>query len=151
MVVREIMKTDVATSAPNEALDGVLRTMQTHNCGFAPVVDSAGTVVGVITDRDAGLAMAHHPERPPSRIAVREAMTKPVFGCLPDDNLKRVLATMANHHVRRLPVIDEDGHLRGVLSIDDIVVTERRRGSPTAEEIVGALKMICGPRRIVET
>ena len=70
------------------------------------------------------------------------------FSCYPDENLKVVLATMANHHVRRLPVLDKQGHLQGVVSIDDIIQIPRHRGTPTAEEIVDALKGICAPRLI---
>jgi CBS domain-containing protein len=59
-----------------------------------------------------------------------------------------VLATMGTHHVRRLPVLNKQGHLQGVLSIDDIVQVPRRRGTPTAEEVVDAFKRICAPRPI---
>jgi CBS domain-containing protein len=149
MIVREIMTTDVATSRPGEGIAAALQTMHARNCGFAPVVNSEGTVVGVLTDRDAGLALAQHPQRPASRIAVEDAMSRPVYSCFADENLKRVLVTMATHHVRRLPVVDKHGHLQGVLSIDDIVMAPRRRGSPTAENIVDALKDIC-TRRPVE-
>ena len=64
------------------------------------------------------------------------------------DDDEEVLATMATHHVRRLPVLDKHRHLQGVLSIDDIVQVPRRRGTPTAEEIVDAFKGIGAPRAI---
>ena len=148
MIVKDIMKSDVATGAPDEPISDVLKTMQARNCGFAPVVDPAGHVVGVITDRDAGLAVGHDPHRLASRMAVRDAMSKPAISCLPDENLARVLATMADHQVRRLPVIDGTGHLEGVVSIDDIVAVSRQEGSPAADEIVDALKKICAPRPV---
>jgi CBS domain-containing protein len=148
MIVKELMKGDVATGAPDEPLSGVLKKMEARNCGFAPVVDSGGHLVGVITDRDASLAVAHDPQRPASRIAVKEAMSKGVVSCLPDENVKRVLVTMADHHVRRLPVIDSAGHLAGVLSIDDIVAAPSRRGGPTPADIVTAFKGICSPRPV---
>jgi CBS domain-containing protein len=77
-------------------------------------------------------------------------MSHPVFSCFADENLKTVLVTMSKHRVRRLPVLNKSGHLEGVLSIDDIVQAPQRRGGPTAEDIVAALKAIYA-RGAVET
>ena len=78
-------------------------------------------------------------------------MTHPVYACLPEDNLKVVLATMAEHRVRRLPVLDkEDRALEGVVSIDDVVQARQRRGSPSNDDIVQALKAICGEEQPAE-
>jgi CBS domain-containing protein len=148
MTVNEIMKKDVATCAPKDDVATAVKIMYEHKCGFVPVVDSHGSVVGVVTDRDLCIATAAEKHRTAEHIAVNNAMSHPVFSCFPDENLKVVLATMAKHHVRRLPVLDKQGHLQGVLSIDDIVQTHRRRGAPTAEEIVDAFKGICAPRPI---
>jgi CBS domain-containing protein len=148
MTVKEIMKTDVATCTPNDDVATAVTLMHNHKCGFAPVIDSHGLVVGVVTDRDLSIAAATKKHRTAEHIAVTNAMSHPVFSCGPDENLKVVLATMATRHVRRLPVLDTHGHLQGVLSIDDIVQVPRRRGTPTAEEIVDAFKGICAPRPI---
>jgi predicted transcriptional regulator len=86
--------------------------------------------------------------RPLARVSVKETMSHPVFSCFTDDNVKTVLVTMAKHRVRRLPVLNKSGHLEGVLSIDDIVQTPHRRGSPTAEDIVDALKAIYAHRAV---
>jgi CBS domain-containing protein len=149
MTVKEVMKTDIGACAPGDDLLSVLQIMREHKCGWVPVVDSHGLVQGVITDRDAALAVVDHPHRTAARIAAEEAMSHAVFSCLPDQNLKTVLAAMAQHRVRRLPVMDKSGHLQGVLSIDDIILAPERRGSPTAEEIVGALRLICAPRTVI--
>lgn len=147
MTVKEVMKKDVATCAPHDDVARAVKLMRDHKCGFVPVVDSHGLVAGVVTERDLVIA-AVRMGRTPAHVAVNDAMSQPVFSCFPEENLKVVLATMAKHHVRRLPVLDKHGHLVGVLSIDDIVQVPRGRGTPTAEEIVDALKGICAPRSI---
>src|SRR6516225_7833707 len=147
MIVKDIMKRAVATSAPESDLASVIETMRERDCGFLPVVDSHGMVVGVVTDRDVCLASGTR-HRPLARVSVKETMSHPVFSCFPDENVKVVLATMAKHRVRRLPVLNKTGHLEGVLSIDDVVSAPPRRGGPTADEIVAALKGIYAPRPI---
>jgi CBS domain-containing protein len=149
MTVNEIMKTDVATCTLEDDLASVARTMHERHCGFLPVIDSRGLVAGVITDRDVCCAAADG-ARPMTRHAVKDAMSHPVFACFTDENVKMTIATMARHHVRRLTVLDRQGHLQGVLSIDDVIQAPGRRGAPTAEEIVAALKGI-GVRKPVET
>jgi CBS domain-containing protein len=147
MIVQEIMSKAVATCAPESDLAAVVETMKGRDCGFLPVVDSHGIVVGVVTDRDVCLAGgAKH--RPLARVSVKETMSHPVFSCFPDENIKVVLATMAKHRVRRLPVLNKGGQLEGVLSIDDVVQAPHRRGAATAEEIVAALKSIHSHRPV---
>jgi CBS domain-containing protein len=148
MIVTEIMKKDVATCRPQDDLSVAAKLMRDRDCGFLPVVDSHGVVTGVITDRDLGIAVGVN-TRAAERISVEEVMSRPVFGCFAEDNVKTVLATMAKHHVRRVPVLEkEHGHLRGVLSLDDIARAPRRRGAPTNDDIVGAFRQIVTPPAI---
>ena len=150
MTAESIMKRDVAacTSKDDVAIAG--RLMRDRNCGFLPVIDAHGGVAGIVTDRDLCVATTQEPHRTASHIAVKSVMSQPVFSCFADENLTTVLATMAKHRVRRLPVLDKDGHLNGVISIDDVVRASDREGAPTAIQIVDALKTICMPR-LLET
>lgn len=147
MTAKDVMTKDIGACAPASDLSAAVRTMNERGCGFLPVVESHGTVAGVVTDRDICKA-AEAAGRPLTRIAASEAMSHPVFACLLDENLKTVLVTMATHRVRRLPVLDKTGHLHGVLSMDDVVLASARRGSPTSDDIVDALKAICGHRAV---
>lgn len=147
MTVKELMNTAVATCAPDSGLASVIDLMREYDCGFLPVVDSHGIVVGVVTDRDVCMASGTK-HRSLARISVEETMSRPVFSCFADENVKTVLVTMAKHRVRRLPVLNKSGHLQGVLSIDDIVHAPTRRGAPTAEDIVAALKAIYAHRTV---
>jgi CBS domain-containing protein len=147
MIVKDVMNSAPATCAPDANLAAVIATMRDRNCGFVPVVDSHGSIVGVITDRDVCIATSST-HRPLTRVSAKETMSHPVFSCFQDENLKTVLVTMGKHHVRRLPVLNKTGHLEGVLSIDDIVQAPMRRDGPTAEDIVAALKQICAARSL---
>ena len=147
MTVNELMKTTVATCAPEGDLGSVVDIMRKHDCGFLPVVESHGIVVGVVTDRDVCMAGGTR-HRPLARVSVKETMSHPVFACNADENVKAALATMAKHRVRRLPVLNKNGHLEGVLSIDDVVQAPHRRGAPTAEDIISAMKAIYAHRAV---
>ena len=142
MNVRDLMKTDIGACAPGDELVTVLMLMRDRRCGWAPVVDSRGLVVGVITDRDAAMAALNHPTRSATRISARDAMTTEVLGCAANDSIRAVLAKLAAHHIRRLPVLDDRGHLDGVISIDDIVRAAGQPGIPHAEVILEALRGI---------
>jgi len=142
MNVRELMTIDIGACAPGDELVTVLLLMRDRRCGWAPVVDSRGVVVGVITDRDAAMAALNYPTRGATRISARDAMSTDVIACASDDSIRVVLSKMATHHVRRLPVLDDRGHLQGVISIDDIIRAPRKRGMPDAETILEALRAI---------
>ena len=147
MIVNELMKKDVATCLASDDLAKAAKIMHDRRCGFLPVIASDGSVAGVVTDRDICLHAADAP-RSLAHQAVRDTMTAKVFSCLPDDTVNAAIATMAEHHVHRLPVVDKGGHLKGVLSIDDVIEAPHRRGGPNDQEILTALKGIRAPRKI---
>jgi CBS-domain-containing membrane protein len=103
-----------------------------------------------VTDRDVCLIVGDK-NRAMTHVSVQDAMSHPVFSCYTDENVKVTLATMAKRQVRRLPVLDKHGRLQGTLSIDDVVQAPSKRGSPTAEGIVAALRGITAPRPIEMT
>jgi CBS domain-containing protein len=116
-----------------------------RNCGILPVLNSDQKVVGVVTDRDICIALGTR-NRLPSEIAVGEVASGNVFACREDDDIHTALATMAQGKVRRLPVISAEGTLRGILSMDDIVVhTGSGKGEPLYQEVVAILKNIYQP------
>ena len=73
-------------------------------------------------------------------------MSRGLHTCLPDDGITAALDVMKTARVRRLPVIDQDGHLKGILSLNDVVLHTRRKGAPSTETVVDALKGICEHR-----
>jgi len=145
MFARDLMSTPVQTCQPNTDLATVTQLMWDHDCGFIPVVDTEGHVAGVVTDRDICVAAATR-RALVERMAASQVMSRPVHVCLPIDNAEDVLATMSQFQVRRVPVIDADGHLQGVLSANDFIRAVGRKGAPTAATVVAALSGICARR-----
>jgi CBS domain-containing protein len=124
--------------------------MGENDCGFLPVL-RAGRIVGVVTDRDICVAIGKK-RRSPSELLVREIMTRDVAACATTDAVGSALSTMAQRHVRRLPVLDSRGALAGILSLDDLVLRAEEQ-APTGEppllsfgDVVRALRRIVGSR-----
>ena len=90
-----------------------------RDCGCVVVVDDLGHPLGMVTDRDICMA-ALRTERALTRIAVADAMTERPFACRPDDTVDAAENLMALHQVRRLPVLDDQGRVCGILALDDI-------------------------------
>lgn len=145
MVVSQIMSTDIATCTPRMDLEQAIQAMLEHDCGFLPVVGTFGKVIGVLTDRDvcAGLAARR---RTPAHVTVEEVMKRPVYTCTTTDTVVTALGKMSQHRVRRLPVVDANGALQGVLSVDDMILASRKPGGPDTEDIVETLRVICRHR-----
>lgn len=145
MNVRDLMTSDVRTCRPETNLAEVVRDMWEGDCGALPVVSDDGRVTGIITDRDICIAVATR-GRAADRIAVRDVARDHVYTCLPNDDASAALQTMKLHKIRRLPVVDVDGHVRGMLSLNDIV-THAGAASPT--DVVNTLASICEHQRPV--
>jgi len=89
------------------------------DCGSIPVVDSWSRVIGMITDRDICMA-AYTQGRSLEQIRVQDVMSKNVTSCKTSDSLEQAEELMRRQKVRRLPVVDAEMHLVGLLSINDI-------------------------------
>jgi CBS domain-containing protein len=143
MKVREIMTTDVKTCRPETNLAEAVKLMWERDCGALPVVKSDGKVSGMITDRDICVAIATRGQTA-ERIAVSDVTRGKACTCAPDDDAIVALQTMKSQRVRRLPVIDGQGRLKGILSLSDVVT----HGSTTlSTEIASTMASICEHRR----
>jgi CBS domain-containing protein len=140
MKVEEVMTSDVRSCRPDANLAEAVREMWEGDCGALPVVGADGQIVGIITDRDICVAVATR-DRTADRIAVREvAHDQRIHTCLATDDATAALKIMQANKVRRLPVIDAQGHLRGIVSLNDIVT---HAGAATATQIANTLSSIC--------
>jgi len=145
MTVKDTMSTPAATCRPDTDLAAVAKLMWDHDCGFVPVIGASGTVIGVVTDRDICMATATR-RLLPEHISAAQVMASPVRTCMPTDRMSDALATMKQFRIRRLAVVDADGHLQGVTSMNDIVLASEAKSEPAAKDVVATLAAICAHR-----
>ena len=147
MKVKEAQTSDVHSCSPDTNLAQAAHIMWDSDCGVVPVVDDARTLLGVITDRDICMATTTR-SIAPADIQVRHVMTTGnVYTCRPDDDVRSALSTMATHRVRRLPVVDRQNHLVGIVSLGDLARhAESKAGAGVpSEEFIDALQSISSP------
>jgi CBS domain-containing protein len=118
MQVKEIMTRNVDLTNPNTTVRDVARTMRADNIGALPVGEN-DRLVGMVTDRDI-VVRAVAEERAPGNTSVRDVMSKKVYYCFEDDDVEQAAQVMAEHQVRRLPVLNHDKRLVGVVAIADL-------------------------------
>jgi CBS domain-containing protein len=148
MIVRDIMSQGVICCSPTTNVGAAVELMWDHNCGILPVVGADCKLQGVATDRDICVAMGTR-NRLPGELTIGEIATNNVFTCAPDDEIHQALLTIAEQHVRRLPVVDQRGIPLGILSLDDILThadENKWEGccELSSEEIVQTFKRLRG-------
>lgn len=147
MRVRDIMTPDPVFCTPDASAKEAAALMRDHDCGSIPVVDSGEKkrLVGTVTDRDLsvrGLAAGKGPETP-----VRELMTPNPVSCGPDDEVEVVREVMVAQLVRRVPVVDDQGRLVGIVAQADIA---REEGAASDQEVGRIVEAISNPRGDLE-
>lgn len=120
MYVRKLMQHGVACCGERDALDTAAWLMERHECGCLPVVDPAGRLTGILTDRDVILA-AHRSGASLAAIPVSAALTPCPRSCRPRDRVECAIERMRDARVRRLPVVDDARRPVGIVSITDLV------------------------------
>jgi len=139
MKVAEAMSRDVRVANPDQSICEVACSMAEIDAGAIPVGED-DRLVGMITDRDIAVravAAGKGPDTP-----VREVMTQDVKYCFEDESLDHVAKNMAEQRVRRLPVLNRDKRLVGILSLGDIALN---RGKKAAGEAVSGISQPGGP------
>ena len=148
MRVQDVMTSPAHSCTPDVNLAAAALAMKDYDCGALPVLDNAGRPIGILTDRDVCMAVAHK-NRFPAAIPVREVMSGDPFTCGPGTDLGYALNVMADRHVRRLPVVDGNGRLVGILSLSDVLSSmqeARAVETPLLRKLVAASRMDTRPR-----
>src|SRR6266508_433936 len=133
MIVKDLAAFDVKSCNADTDLATAAKIMWDCDCGIVPVVNEERKVIGMITDRDICIAAATRAARP-ADILVRDVMSRDVVACGVGDDVRVALRTMKKERVRRLPVLDGQERLAGIISMNDLVM---RAGCRTGADVPG--------------
>jgi len=139
MRVQDIVTKDVSFCSPGTNAAAATEIMWTRNCGALPIVEDSRGVIGMVTDRDLLIALGTR-NRNASDLPVSEVMSKDLSLCTPDDDVRDALKIMAERQLHRLPVVDKDGGLKGILSLDDIALRAETDG--LSKDLLKTMKAI---------
>jgi CBS domain-containing protein len=120
--ISELMLEDVATCRATDTLNRVAQLMWERRCGCLPVLDDRDRVVGMITDRDVCMA-AYTQGKDLHQIVAATSMSTPALTCPPTASIDEVEELMRAHGVHRVIVADQNGHLAGLVSLDELART----------------------------
>lgn len=147
MKVKKLMKTNVGFCYLTDDLTKAAEIMRLKDCGAVPVVDEKERLVGIITDRDICLSVAES-DKKTSEVKINEVIGKRIFTCGEDDDLKDALKKMKRAKIKRLPVVDKNKKLVGILSITDFL-TSLKKDRSIRKKVYSTLKAIGKPKPIV--
>ena len=147
MKVKELMTPNAKAIWLTESLSDAAKLMWDNDCGVLPIIKDGRKVIGMITDRDICMALAMR-DTNPSHVSVEEVMTGQVYSVSPEDEIGQALQAMQEHKIRRLPVVNPEGELEGILSMNDIVLNARTSKGAAAgaikyDDVVKTYQAIC--------
>jgi CBS domain-containing protein len=134
MQLRDIMTSQVKLTDPGTSLTEAARAMRDGDFGLLPVGEN-DRLVGTLTDRDITVR-AVASGKDPNITTVREAMSEGVLYCYEDQSVAHASEIMRKHQVRRLPVLNRDKRLVGIVALGDLA-TESGAVRPAAQALSG--------------
>jgi CBS domain-containing protein len=143
MRVRQVMTPNPACCTPAVTAQEAARLMRDHDCGAIPVIEDERQrkLIGIVTDRD--LAIRGFAEGRGPATLVRELMTDDPVTSVEEDSVEDLRQIMVEQLVRRVPVVDEDGRLVGIVAQADLARVE---GAATDREVGRVVEAISEPR-----
>lgn len=119
LTARELMTRNIKTVRRDSPVREVAQVMKDEDCGVVPIVDEQGRLVGLVTDRDL-VIRAFTGAKTPDVVRVGDVMTDDVQAVTPDEDIHSIIEVMGRRQVRRVPVVDRDDRLLGLISMGDI-------------------------------
>jgi CBS domain-containing protein len=137
-ICSEVMTRNPISALPDDTVVMVAQIMKERDIGPVPVVEDkiSRKVIGIVTDRDLAMkvvATGHDP----NTTLVRDVMTKDVVTCREDDDVQTALNAMAKHQLRRIPVVDAEDALVGIIAQADVAtrIDEPEKTGEVVKEI----------------
>jgi len=121
MRISEIMTRDPELIDPNSSIRDAARRMKNEDIGALPIGEN-DRLIGMVTDRDIAIRAVAE-DRDPSSTTVRDVMSEKIYYCFEDDDIEDAARCMAQNQVRRLPILNRDKRLTGIVSLGDIAQT----------------------------
>ena len=150
MKVRDFMTKEAVCCGLETNLAAAVELMWNNDCGVLPVIND-GRLAGILTDRDICIALGTR-NRPAAELAVKEVATRQVQTCYPEDDVSEAMTAMRRGKVHRLPVVNDEGKLQGILALNDLILAaSRRRAGISYEDVVNTMKAVSEHRSHVPT
>jgi CBS domain-containing protein len=134
----EVMTNSPVCCLPNDVVATTAKLMKSGNVGSIPVIESEKTrnLVGIVTDRDLVMKVVAE-GKDPKTTKVSAVMTAKVVSCKSDDDLLKAMDSMSKNQLRRIPIIDKDGKILGIISQADVAtrVDKPKRTAAMVKEI----------------
>jgi CBS domain-containing protein len=139
MKVKEIMTANALKfCTPETNIHNAAQSMREANCGALPVVDRNKRVLGIITDRDICLSLAQNTNKAIEHRTVGEIMTRDVKTIRGTEDVSEALRKMRERKIGRLPVVDEQGSLQGIVSLNKLLNFSVAKGKEAVGDVHAA-------------
>lgn len=152
MLVKSVMHQGAKVCSIDSDLETIAATMWNEDSGAIPLVADNDRVVGLITDRDIAMAAALK-HRPLWEISARELVEgKTCHFCHEDEDIHSVLKTMGSLQIRRMPVVNREQQIVGMISLKDLIDhtvsghSEKTKDVLTSDEVLAMSRLICETR-----
>lgn len=150
MRARELMTYPVITCHVNDTLASAARQMWEHDCGALAVIRDESVLTGMITDRDICMA-AYTQGKTLEDLLVNSAMAPHVVSASADVGVEEIERLMAEHQIRRIPIVDTDHHPIGIVTLADLATECMRPASQLRQgRLAHTLASIERPRNTTE-
>ena len=118
---KDVMTKNPVSAMPGDTVASVAQLMKQRDIGPVPIVEdkSSNRLIGIVTDRDLALNVVAD-GRDPNTTLVRDVMTTDVVTCREDDEIEQILDAMSTHQLRRIPVVDANDMLVGIIAQADV-------------------------------
>lgn len=138
MKVKECMCDEVCCLTPDNTIKDCAKLMCDNHIGCVPVCNSENNVVGLVTDRDVILRSIACDKDANTKVS--DIMTCKVCCCKPEENVSEAEKLMSEYQIRRLPVVDENNKIIGIITLGDLASNKE----VNTQEVCDTLENICG-------